>query len=740
MIRWSSPRLLLPLAVFALCALASHAAPPAVTSFAVGIADQLQAGRWAPVDVSLHADQGPFDGQVYFEATDGDGIPYRIPAAETPIVIQPGEKRRLLFHFKPAALDNELRLTFVEADGKTTSQMFSVDDERSSLAVPRALPASERLIVGVGPSLGLVEAFDDLGETGLRLAQAVELTSLESLPSEPLGYDAVDTLFIATSDAAINAAWLADTQRVQAVAAWTRRGGRLVVCIGREAATVLADGHPFAKLIPGRYESQVTLLSSQMDDWEAYADSRRPLPVDEEVGERLRVPLVLDFEGKVEAPTNFTAGQPPLVARAPYGLGEVVFIAADLDQPPFARWAGRANLLLRAARSRPPGETAPGAGASRAAPQHDLVEQLQRALDVFPGVRLATFLWVAILALGYIALIGPGDYGLLQRVLRRMELTWLTFPLLVALTTFGVYRVARALKGDELRVNQIDVIDVDAAGNVRGTTIANIFSPKMAAFDLALRPAIAVNAAPQNPRAFLSGFALQPSALVGESDRTAIAPLSADSYRYAAPLDRVGGLPIHIWSSKSIAAIWYAAAPAPIASDLRRGADGQLQGELRVTADLALQDCWLVDNNFVARLGDIAPGAAISIGPRAGTSWSTLNTQLSYQRRVKKSPGKEDVGIVGTQWDPESADVREIVRQILFYDAAGGANYTRAANGALRRLDLSPRRDLGEAIFVGYVKSSAEQDATEFQNGHEPLRGAGDQRWTVLRVLLPISK
>src|SRR5690606_1256610 len=98
--------------------------------------------------------------------------------------------------------------------------------------------------------------------------------------------------------------------------------------------------------------------------------------------------------------------------------------------------------------------------------------------DYFSGVKLVPFSLVFLLVVVYILLIGPGDYFLVKKVLKRMEATWITFPLIVLIFSGVAYYLANWMKGDEIRLNQVDIIDVDASsGFVRGTTYANVFSP-----------------------------------------------------------------------------------------------------------------------------------------------------------------------------------------------------------------------------------------------------------------------
>ena len=100
-------------------------------------------------------------------------------------------------------------------------------------------------------------------------------------------------------------------------------------------------------------------------------------------------------------------------------------------------------------------------------------------LEQFPGVKLIPFGWVAFFIFLYILLIGPGDYFFLKKVLKRMELTWITFPTIVLTVSLVAYYAAYVLKGNDLLVNKIDVVDIDQeAGITRGNTWISFFSPQ----------------------------------------------------------------------------------------------------------------------------------------------------------------------------------------------------------------------------------------------------------------------
>jgi hypothetical protein len=109
-------------------------------------------------------------------------------------------------------------------------------------------------------------------------------------------------------------------------------------------------------------------------------------------------------------------------------------------------------------------------------------------------VKLVPFGWVAFFVFLYILLIGPGDYLFLKKVLGRMELTWITFPTIVLTVSLLAYVAAYTFKGTELRINQVDVVDLDLqpiAGHglpMRGSTWATLFSPQNRDYDVGLVP------------------------------------------------------------------------------------------------------------------------------------------------------------------------------------------------------------------------------------------------------------
>jgi len=73
---------------------------------------------------------------------------------------------------------------------------------------------------------------------------------------------------------------------------------------------------------------------------------------------------------------------------------------------------------------------------------------------------------------------------------KRLELTWITFPAVVILISAVAYFAAYKLKGNDLRINKVDVVDVDLhRGHAYGNTWLTLFSPRIQNYTVGVEPA-----------------------------------------------------------------------------------------------------------------------------------------------------------------------------------------------------------------------------------------------------------
>jgi len=340
----------------------------------------------------------------------------------------------------------------------------------------------------------------------------------------------------------------------------------------------------------------------------------------------------------------------------------------------------------------------------------------------------------------YVALIGPGDYFFVKLVLKRMEMTWITFPLIVLAFSVGAYVLAYWLKGDQLVLNQVDLLDVDVeTETVRGTSWMKVFSPRMEPYDLSYRPQLPDGEPPEESKQIVSWLGLPGGALGGMSSRASGGGLGGRPYEFSSDLDQMLGVPIQVWSSKAFTARWTADTDLDLDYELRRVGSGELVGSVTNTFDVPLENCLLAYDRWAWTLGTIAPDQTVTIGP--DTERSELQTKLTG-RRLEMDGGNKEYRQYTNPYDFASFDVPTILRQMMFYEAAGGRNYTQLRNDYQGFVDLSRLLRSGRAILVGF----SPRPSGDLLRDGEPLApppAAGEpqrnRHWSCYRFVFPVE-
>src|SRR5262249_33666827 len=130
----------------------------------------------------------------------------------------------------------------------------------------------------------------------------------------------------------------------------------------------------------------------------------------------------------------------------------------------------------------------------------DLTTRLYQELEKF-DTPTVSFGWVVLFIFIYILVVGPVDYLILKFLFKRLELTWLTFPAVVLTVSLLAYFTAYAIKGQDLKVNKVDLVDIDlrtslgedyrpAAGRAYGTSWFTILSPRIQNYTIGLEPVV----------------------------------------------------------------------------------------------------------------------------------------------------------------------------------------------------------------------------------------------------------
>ncbi len=736
------------LAALALLFLASPALAQKIEleKVAVGFNGKYKVGVWTPVSVTL---TGPsVRGRLDLETADGDDVNSIVSRDNIQI---DGRPKQLLVRF--GSTDGALTVVFRPDGGRPIRWELQSADSPGEREIPTGLQTSQELLVEIGRGVGIKgmkEASRLPPGEEIVAVQLDEASQLEQLPTEWIGYEGVDVLVIGTSQeldlaqAQVLAKLGPDNARWQAIAQWVQGGGRLLV-VGGGAADQLRSAFekmgPLARLLPSLKDNEQL---DRLNELEAYSGAKElitlPLvqPDDPSSERRLTVPVLADEQwGR-----NVVQSSVPLIARRPHGFGEVIFVALDLDRPPLARWPGRAALLTRLLNRKegvpPAAET--GESALQGQLLHvgvsDLAGQLKEALDQFTGIRPVSFVLIAGLALLYIALIGPLDYVLVRKVFRRPELTWVTFPTMVLVFSLATYQLAYWMKGKQLIVNQLDVVDVElATGHVRGQTWFNVFSPDSRTYDVSVTPRLpgegesgdedpAVPAAAGGMRTVVSWLGL-PGEALGGMERSGSPGLFQGSYRFTAQSDArkdapqpmtMENVPIQVWSSKSFTARWTKPAgwTGPLVEcDLRRSND-RVQGTIRNRMDVPLKECLLVFRTRgggrkaqVLRIPELRPGQTKTLS--SADSADDLAEHLKGIRYVGES-SSDALTRRAREYNPLGADVPGIVKLMSFYRLIAGRDHAKLLHRYQGHLDLShlfhEKLD-NRAVLLGFAPKPA---------------------------------
>jgi hypothetical protein len=360
---------------------------------------------------------------------------------------------------------------------------------------------------------------------------------------------------------------------------------------------------------------------------------------------------------------------------------------------------------------------------------------------------------VALFILLYIAVVGPLDYFILKKVFKRLELTWVTFPIVVVVVSVAAYWTAYALKGEDMCINQVDVIEYDLrAPQAYGTTWLTLFSPRIQSYTVGVAPAADWAAPPANTTALVT--MLEGPA---RTNRQGSAALFRQPYTYAENAAAVERVPVPVWATRSFTASWRApldpAKPAFEAS--LKLVNDKPTGSITSNLPVPLKDVVVFYKGQWRDLKEIKPEDPVL---RPG---QPCNLAQLFAERINARPVRDWCHDPAAQTPSRSgpATAFPLLRDALFYSE--GAR-DRVYNSGLRSLNQSWRlrplptpidaraeereRYADEVIVVGRtgvhagkaLKLTEEAAAPTRLNLDPPLTGYLTQE-AVVRVYVPLA-
>ncbi|MCO6047625.1 hypothetical protein NG895_27285 [Aeoliella sp. ICT_H6.2] len=705
----------------------------------IGFGDHYKVGCWTPLRISVLGGEKPATLMAEVRVPDGEGTLTSINSR--PFSVAAGAMTTVEMLVRIGQLESSVEVLLRDAQtGKVVGKRtFVTHRELDKGGIRPGDPATTRLLVVIADgALGVATAeAEKSNEVWFTQDVVGRVTDLSALPREALAYEGVDTVVVSTSDREAWSSMRPDDPRIRALVEWVQQGGRLLLYSAANADLVLGAGGPLEALVPGEYVNSVTL--DEFGALETYVGGNEPLSQRGRL--RLAVPTFANLRGDVELSLGTQDNPVPLVIRAREGLGQVVLVGLDVDLPPIKTWKSRERLVAKNL-AFPDDEPMADTENYYYSGPDDIVVALEQQLDKQleqSGIRTPPFMAIAGLVVLYILLIGPGDYFFVQRVLKKMEWTWVTFPTIVVVTCLAAYWYANYLKGDSLRVNQVEVVDIDnSTGFVRGTMWTHVFSPNPDRYTLSLEAKSPAGSASQPSETSVAWLGKPSPGLGGMSNEQGMLP-SFPVYGWSLDRAMLDGTPIEIWSTKTFVTRWQAETDELLISDLTRTANKLVVGSVQNPTELNLSDCMLVYGTWAWRLGDLPSGGTVEVKPTSlGDARAARRLRNLYEDRfnfnVTEGSYYERQQLLG------KLDLAALAEMMMFYDALGGRRQSHQWHRHQHFVDLSRSLDADSAMLVG----KCDDPRSELLRGEKPdsresMRGDKDVYVVLYRYVLDVQ-
>jgi len=570
-------------------------------------------GEWLPVWVELRNDGPDLDAEVRVRVPGDWGA----TTFASPVSLPAGSHKLIPVYVLPNNFTHVLEV-----------ELHANDDVLLSQRVPVKPQANLNYLVGVvAPERSALSFIGGASLAGQERPKTLIDLSLAELPERPEGLRSIDTLILNDTDTSS----LTPEQRT-ALETWVRQGGRLVVGGGGGARRTTA-GLP-ASLLPivPRGEEEVETISTLAD----FAGA-----------EAIQVPgpFVVATGDEMEGHTLVAQDGLPIVRERAVGAGSVDFVALDLAASPFNAWAGTTAFWERL--------LSPGAAYPNWLPPDMSARQMKAgsmtyALSRLPTLELPSIRGLGLLLIVYIVLVGPVNYlGL--RWLKRLHWGWVSVPLITLVFTAGAFGLGYTMRGTDLILNKIAIVELGSDGVGHVTSYLGLFSPRRQSYEIDVKQGGLLS--PVNP-----GY--DPWGGTG-------IPAGGEMVFVQGEPSRVRGLTVNQWSMQNFMAETDWTEAGHIRADLRFE-DEALVGSVRNETPRTLKDTVLVLGNHFVRLGDLPSGQETPVSLDL-----TLPPNRGFGQPISYLLFEDELMQTGPAGPPRDAELKRLVVETVF-DQGGG--------------------------------------------------------------------
>lgn len=524
-------------------------------------------GEWLPIWVELENQGRDMNGEVRVQVSSSQGT----TVFASPVSLPSGSRKFFPVYVLPNNFSRELEVRLMNGDQLVTSQKVSVHPQ----------PNITYLIGLITPERGALGLLSAVTLPGQERPKIVVDVPLSDLPERAESMRSFDLLILNNTDTS----QLTPGQSA-ALESWVQMGGRLVIGGGANAARTLTG--LTENLKPVQLSGEIEVDGAAIDAISEYAEA-------EEI--RVQGPFITAV-GQPTTGSGILVGTEnlPLVVERALGNGSVSFVALDVSGIPFNGWPGTKQFW----------ETliGPGARYPDNMPFDISVRQfrgnnLYYSLSNIPALDLPSIQGLTILLMVYILVVGPLNYFFL-RSQRRLHLAWVTIPVITLIFTGGAFGIGYAMRGNDLILNKIALIELQPGGSANVTSFMGLFSPRQQSYEISVNGEGLVSPL-QNT--YDSGWGMTAPATGGEM------------VFYQGEPSTIQGLTVNQFSMQSFMAETSWNDFGQLTADLRLENDA-LKGTVRNDTSATITDVVVTMQNRFVRLGDLHPGeeAVVDLG------------------------------------------------------------------------------------------------------------------------------
>ena len=682
----------------------------------IGIQGHWKLGQSCMVQLQVPADLRSQVQSVQVTTLDGDGVEviYRkqfdsANGASSTIEVPVRIGRR----------NSVISASLLNSEGK------QIATEDKALSDQEGLIETQPMILCLGSSMGVEELVRVSTGKSERSMQIIEIQQAADLPNSWLAYQPCNLVILSTA----NVKLLSEVQPTQwsALQTWIRRGGGCIISLGSTSSDLQAISGLQA-LLPGKIVGD-SKISSPAALESLIISEQRLLGIQ-------AIQLEVDSNLVKLSLRDDLAKQIPWWNRSACGFGTIQTICSDLSQPSFANWKHRKNLWERLLspyvdKSLLESSQSEHASSTSYLGYSDITGQLRATLDQFQEVKSLGFSQVAAILLGILLLIGPIDYLISVKWLRKPHLSWPLAGVMLLISTAVLTWFYQQIRPDRLIVNSAQIIDVDTkTGHIDAHLWSHIYSAH--ARPLTVRM---TNSAGKS-MGFWDWQGLPGNGLGGlQSQLTMERGMPAYAVSIGeGELSEISGVGIPSAGTKSIYGTFSDQIEIKQQSELQElDSVDQLAGQIVNPLDSELRDVSLFYHRWFYPLKSRMPsGDVIQLSSQIIPK--DLLRRLSRQTEVE---GKT----TSARWNPADRNsLDRLMELMMFHNAATGRNYTSLTNNYQGVIDHSNLLETDYAILLGRIESSLNQIkvTTENPTDEPEIKTGIDRTWC--RILIPVTQ